>query len=114
MICSAWILVVLLSIALILYDIITNKHKDLQKHIVAGIVLSTLFYIACSVLGETLSLGVLVIPCIFILVEFIKESTTVKPVVTEKCLEATPAPKQCPPPVTCSPPPMTCPCENKC
>ena len=111
MLCWASAIVAQLSLALILYDAVKGNWQDLPAHAMLGIAMTVFFYISCSLLGETLSLGVLVLPAIFLLVQWMKylgnarQPPSTTPLV-QQCLRATPAPS-CPPADSVACPPAT-------
>lgn len=104
MLCWALAIVFQLCLLVLAYDVVKGNQADIPTHLTYSILLCTIFYITCSVLGETLSMGILIIPCVFLAVQvgkkvFASPTTVVKP----QCLRATPAPTACP-----------CPCTTAC
>jgi hypothetical protein len=55
-------------IVLILFDVYISNYKDLPMHGVTGVLLTLVFWVICSTLGENLSAGILVVPATFTIV----------------------------------------------
>jgi hypothetical protein len=109
MLCWALAIVFQLCLLLLAYDVVQGYQSQIPTHLLYSVVICTIFYIACSVLGETLSMGILIIPCVFLAVQvgknvFASPTTVVKP----QCLRATPAPTACSCPTACTCPSPSC------
>ena len=55
-------------IVLILFDLSIDNYDDLPMHSVTGVLLTLVFWVICSTLGQSLSAGILVVPATFAIV----------------------------------------------
>lgn len=55
-------------IVLILFDIYISNYNDLPMHGVTGVLLTLVFWVICSTLGQGISAGILVVPATFAIV----------------------------------------------
>ncbi len=67
MICVSAYIVGLFSIALIIYDIVQKDWDNLAPHGLGGAFFTLLFLFLCTILGENITLTVLIIPALFFL-----------------------------------------------
>ena len=93
-------------ISVIIYDVLQNNWEDLPYHSIVSIVFLSFFHLACLLLGDTISLAILLIPAVVILVSLVTVWFTSKslnaqgccmtckpkPVCTDNRLKATPLP----------------------
>ena len=98
-------------IVLIIFDTYISNYDDLPMHGVTGVLLTLVFWVICSTLGESLSAAVLVVPATFTIVFILGIWVTKKSLQNRGCCvtcntsAADPVPKpKCPPPKPkCSP-----------
>jgi len=98
-------------IVLIIFDTYISNYDDLPMHGVTGVLLTLVFWVICSTLGESLSAAVLVVPATFTIVFILGIWVTKKSLQNRGCCvtcdtsTADPVPKpKCPPPKPkCSP-----------
>ena len=111
--CLPAYIVGLLSIALIIFDIVKKEYSSLPVHSVIGISLTGLLWLLCVLVGPSVSMGVLIVPLVFIIiflfsVWFMNESMK-KRGCCMNCSEDSPKKASChlvkrqPPPDTCIP-----------
>jgi len=55
-------------ISVIIYDVLKNNWDDLPYHAIVSIIFLSFFYGSCLILGDTISLGILLIPAIVIII----------------------------------------------
>jgi len=95
-------------ISVIIYDVLMSNWIDLPYHAIVSVVFLSFFYGACLLLGDTISLAILLIPTVVVVISFVTiwfmgESLnaqgccmTCVPVVAPSCphptLKATPSP----------------------
>jgi hypothetical protein len=68
MTCSSSYVVGTLSIALLIFDMIQHEWNLLWMHALGGLALTVFFWLLCQLIGDTISLGILVIPTLFFIV----------------------------------------------
>lgn len=100
-------------VILILFDLIANKFDDLPMHSVTGILLTLVFWVICSTLGQELSGAILVVPATFTIIFvlgiwFAKKSLMKRNYCISTGCHDPPPPKPKPTP-KCEPPKPKCP-----
>jgi uncharacterized membrane protein len=66
--CFPAYIVGILFIALIVYDIVKKEYSSLTNHGIVGVCLTLILWILCILVGEEISMGVLVVPIIFVII----------------------------------------------
>lgn len=66
--CFPAYIVGILFIALIVYDIVKKEYSSLTNHGITGVCLTLILWILCILVGEEISMGVLVVPIIFVII----------------------------------------------
>jgi hypothetical protein len=66
--CLPAYIVGLLSIALIVYDIVKKEYVSLPLHGLIGISLTGIMWLLCVLVGPFVSMGVLIVPLLFIMI----------------------------------------------
>lgn len=93
-------------IILLLFDAYISNYDDLPMHSITGVLLTLVFWVICSTLGQSLSAGILVVPVTFVVVFILGIWITKKSLQNRGCcltceVPECPAPKpkpKCPPP----------------
>ena len=55
-------------VAILLIDMFQKNYADLPYHAVYGVILTFLFWLLCSFIGESVSGGILIVPAVFLCV----------------------------------------------
>jgi hypothetical protein len=63
--CFPAYIVGILFIALLIFDIVKKDYSSVPRHGIIGVCLTVILWILCVLVGESISMGVLIVPLIF-------------------------------------------------